>query len=320
MTNDLDRRMANESFLRRAAKIDMPFMLKGSFASRQYFHSPEFRIPNDLDWVYLDLVDAVEDARESFTNWMNAITAMDCGDGVVFKQFNAAAYGQMFEYAMSDDFPTVRTWLRGTYQGRDLKLDLDLSFNLELPLGPVRMLYQPLYGDAFWLDKTVPLALQIAWKLHQCLVRPRFKDFFDLRHLLHHSSFDATSREITIKTLLRECAVGKTPLRKLQYLLTEQEHRLFHTEPVSTHWPSWRDGFPHYFMITATENLPESWHGFLAEFRCALQHAGLDDSVLNGIEIVHDWQDVRFSAPISKVPPSSMISRILRALGIYSSY
>ena len=53
--NEIKRKemIAHEAFIRRAVEINMPFMLKGSYVTRQYFDKITDRIPNDLDFVYL---------------------------------------------------------------------------------------------------------------------------------------------------------------------------------------------------------------------------------------------------------------------------
>ena len=38
-----------EAFMKRASELDMPFMVKGSIITRQYFPNPEMRKVADLD-------------------------------------------------------------------------------------------------------------------------------------------------------------------------------------------------------------------------------------------------------------------------------
>lgn len=45
--------LAYEAFIRRASELGLPFMLKGSYVTRQYFTDPALRTPHDLDWVYM---------------------------------------------------------------------------------------------------------------------------------------------------------------------------------------------------------------------------------------------------------------------------
>src|SRR5687767_5705880 len=101
--------IAYEAFIRRAAALDLPFMLKGSYVTRQYFSDPEDRIPNDLDWVYLNRLEYKDDATGAFDEWMIMISEMYENDGVHFRSFRENKFWRMIDYAMADDFPTVNT-------------------------------------------------------------------------------------------------------------------------------------------------------------------------------------------------------------------
>src|SRR6202007_2551176 len=70
---------------------------------------------------------------------------------------------------------------------------------------PVSLIYKPIHGEPFTLTATVPISLQVSWKIHQTLVRPRFKDLFDLIYLLQHPSFDEQARETSFRALINEC-------------------------------------------------------------------------------------------------------------------
>jgi hypothetical protein len=96
--------VAYEAFIRRASKINLPFMLKGSYVSRQYFCNPEIRIPADLDWVYLNKITDEKTAREIFNNWVTEITELDLNDGVKFRSFKENEFWRRIDYAMADDF------------------------------------------------------------------------------------------------------------------------------------------------------------------------------------------------------------------------
>src|SRR4051812_43337845 len=97
--------IAYEAFIRRASELNLPFMLKGSYVTRQYFPNPNDRIPNDLDWVYLQSLQDVEDARRKFDNWVIQVTETSQKDGVRFQSFKENAFWRMIDYAMADDFP-----------------------------------------------------------------------------------------------------------------------------------------------------------------------------------------------------------------------
>lgn len=175
-----------EAFLRRAATLDMPFMLKGSLLSRQYYKNKNDRAVEDMDFLYFGESRDDEDFMSSqLSDWAQAVTCVELEDGVAFNAFNRNRFWRMMEYAMHDDFPTVNTdlWckVRGTINP---EVGLDVSWGLPLNVKPVAIEYQPLEGKPFELKYTTPLSLQISWKLHQCVVRPRLKDMIDICDLL----------------------------------------------------------------------------------------------------------------------------------------
>lgn len=96
--------IAYEAFIRRAAALDLPFMLKGSYVTRQYFANPEDRIPNDLDWVYLERLDNTEVATKVFNEWMIQVSEGEEHDGVQLRRLAHHATWRMIDYAMDDDF------------------------------------------------------------------------------------------------------------------------------------------------------------------------------------------------------------------------
>lgn len=162
MTYD-DNFLANEAFIRRAAAVAGPFMLKGSFVTRQYFDDPSQRIPNDLDWTYLGKLSGVEQARAVFNDWVIQVTELPMDDGISFRSFRENAFWRMIDYAMDDDFPTVNTDLE--YQiagGEPQQLSLDISFNLPMAVPSVPLWYQPAQGAPFTVSHTTPLSLQVA--------------------------------------------------------------------------------------------------------------------------------------------------------------
>ncbi|MGI4870490.1 MAG: nucleotidyl transferase AbiEii/AbiGii toxin family protein [Janthinobacterium lividum] len=238
--------LALEGFIRRAATLpDLPFMLKGSYVTRQYFERPTDRIPGDLDWVYTDRITSAEQAREVFGDWVTRITDLVLDDGITFRSFRENAFWRLVDYAMDDDFPTVNTDLEYQVDGGEMTgFSLDISFNLPLPAPAVPLHYPPLRGLLFTVPHTAPLSLQVAWKLHQSLVRPRFKDLFDLLHLLQHWGFTAQVREQALAALAQECRADGTDPARLQWLLAGHLEPLFAKEslPVNEQWKYWRYG------------------------------------------------------------------------------
>ena len=220
--------LAQEAFIRRAAAVGGPFMLKGSFVTRQYMAQPAQRIPQDLDWVCLTPAQSEEQMRALLNDWATAVTEQPATDGFTLQRFRENTFWRMMDYAMSDDFPTVNTdigvWLPGYSPATTtmLSLSVDVSFNLTIAPPPVPLIYQPIEGEAFFLPQTCPLALQVAWKLHQTLVRPRYKDITDLIMLLTVPAFDADTRWAALQAFVDECHADKVRPQKLRYYLTEE--------------------------------------------------------------------------------------------------
>lgn len=203
-----------EALLRRIAHVNMPFVLKGSLLTRQYMDNRELRNADDIDLLYAGKIRDVEHAHEVFTSWMIQVTETELNDGVVFRSFRENAFWRCIDYAMADDFPTVNTDIAYYFQGQPRnsandynELHLDISFHLEMETDPVPLEYQPVVGDSFFVPYTVPLPLQVAWKLHQTIVRPRFKDLYDLNHLLAHPSYDNDALQVTLQALVNECSI-----------------------------------------------------------------------------------------------------------------
>jgi hypothetical protein len=274
-----------EAFLRRASELDLPFMLKGSYVTRQYFTDPTDRIPQDLDWVYMQPIGSGDEARQLFGAWATLVTERQLGDGVVFRSFQEDAFWRMIDYAMADDFPTVNTDLQFEVAGHGTDfLRVDISFNLPLDVPSEPLIYRPLQGEPFLLSHTTPLALQVAWKLHQTLVRPRFKDLFDLLHLLRHPDFTPAVRQQALDALHKECHADRTNPSRLLLLLAGNLAPLFADAPVTTVWQAWRhnhDSGPlRYYerasTITDASQLPPTLAAFQEQLRAAFQLAGFD--------------------------------------------
>jgi len=212
-----------EAFIRRAAMVGGPFMLKGSYVTRQYLVARDKRLPGDLDWVGTGDLNA-----EVLNAWAMAVTSIALDDGVCFRNFADNTFWRMIDYAMDDDFPTVNTDLLAWVGGEECELyGMDVSFGLRLDPPPIPLLYQPISGEAFMVPLTCPLTLQIAWKLHQTLVRPRFKDVVDLVWLLESNPVDSKA---VMQALQQECAHDGTPIVRFDWLLdgTLGQHPALH--------------------------------------------------------------------------------------------
>lgn len=207
-----------EAILRRASMIEMPFMLKGSILTRQYFPQPAQRSVADLDWIYMDKIKDMETAGNLFSKWMIAITETNLSDGIIFRSFTQNNFWRGIDYAMPDDFPTVNTDIAYIFgygeweeNNSDKNIDdydevsIDISFNLDFDFKPIPLIYQPVYGEKFLIPYTPPLSIQIGWKLHQTVVRPRFKDLNDLIYLLNHPSYNKDTLMEALICLKNEC-------------------------------------------------------------------------------------------------------------------
>lgn len=206
--------IALEALLRRASHVGMPFVLKGSLLTRQYLSNRDIRDAEDIDFLYMGKVEDDQQAKKLFTDWMIQVTELDLNDGVMFRSFRENAFWRRIDYAMADDFPTINTDLAYYFTSEPRQEDtyeeelfLDISFNLDMEVAPIPLTYQPLMGEPFVIPYTVPLSVQVAWKLHQTIVRPRFKDLYDLSFLLTHPTYDKQTLQQTLQALVNECHI-----------------------------------------------------------------------------------------------------------------
>jgi hypothetical protein len=284
--------LANEAFIRRASSLNYPFMLKGSYITRQYFPNPELRIPADLDWVYLNHINYYDEAKEIFDDWAKLVTEIKEEDGVKFRSFTKNAFWRRIDYAMADDFPTVNTdvmyWVND-YENDEIRIDI--SFNLDINIEPVPIEYQPLKGNSFFVPNAVPLSLQVAWKIHQTLVRLRFKDLFDLIYLLQHGSYNYQSLYETLQALVNECHVGNVDIKKFEHFLNLDLEKLTNGQSFKNDWEYWRNkinvGKVTYYdcadYITNAELLPKKLEDFLDMLRESMFFAGLTTDVMKNL-------------------------------------
>ncbi|MFK7972868.1 MAG: nucleotidyl transferase AbiEii/AbiGii toxin family protein [Bacteroidia bacterium] len=199
--------LAFEAFLRRAAKLDLPFILKGSMLTRQFYPNKEDRIARDLDYLYFgEVKDDLEFMTEELSNWTEQVTTTSLDDGVKFRPFSENKFWRAIDYAMNDDFPTTNTDLTCVVHGTENPdISLDVSWGLPINVPPAPFMYEPLEGEPFEIPFTTPISLQISWKLHQCIVRPRLKDFLDLIHMLESIKVTEHELEIAVEEFLKEC-------------------------------------------------------------------------------------------------------------------
>jgi hypothetical protein len=287
--------IAYEGFIRRASQLNLPFMLKGSYVTRQYFTNPEDRTPADLDWVYMDKLSDELIARQTFNEWATLVTELDLLDGVKFRSFKENEFWRMIDYAMADDFPTVNTDIRCFVNEEKIDFSLDVSFNLNIEQPPVPLMYKPIVGEPFFITNTVPLSLQVSWKIHQTLVRPRFKDLFDLMYLVKHPTFNKLCLKHAMQALINECKADNVDLIKLEYFLNYDIEKLFPHNSLFETWAYWRHkkeekGYNNNILlydtaeeITDVSKLPDEVSSFFEQFKTCMQNAGFDTQLLKNV-------------------------------------
>ncbi len=286
---------AFDAFLRRVSEVDAPFMVKGSVIMRQYLAEPGKRNAADLDFFYLKPLPP-EEAEETFTNWLLQVTETkvegDEDEDVFIRSFREDTFWRGVDYSMKDDFPTTNTdILCQIGDNPSFKFGLDISWNLPLTDQPVPLEYRPIEGDNFILPLTVPLSLQISWKLHQSVVSPRHKDFTDLISLLKHPR---VTLEVIVKASIAykaECRKDNIkPLRIGVYLQTDIAERIVIKE----------DNY-NYLSKTAVSYVFDEksiWEFQLPEGRFFYNVA--EDQAINLPTLLHDFRQVLLDSGIDK--------------------
>lgn len=211
--------LAFEGFLRRSVDQEDKFILKGSILTRQYLKDKAYRNVGDLDYIYGEALSDDKDAEAVFSHWVTKVTEAVVEDNIVYKSFKENEFWRGIDYAMNDDFPTTNTDLSCLIDGREtLEFGLDISWNLPLEEQAIPLKYKAINGDEFIVPYTVPLATQIAWKLHQSIVRPRAKDFLDIVLLLESNKLTKEQVEMIVHVYTKECLKDNIdPSRILYY-------------------------------------------------------------------------------------------------------
>lgn len=173
---------ALDNLVKRYSEIDDNFVLKGSLVTRQFIKSKEVRYAQDIDFIYDGLTN--ENPFNYFSNWLNRITKLEIKDSVRIMPFSENEFWRRRDYAMNDDFPTTNTDLLAIFgNGQKININLDISWGLSLENEITELEY--ICADESKVKvRVVDLPIQIAWKLHQCVTRPRGKDFMDIILLL----------------------------------------------------------------------------------------------------------------------------------------
>ncbi|AYL95661.1 hypothetical protein HYN43_010330 [Mucilaginibacter celer] len=271
----------------------MPFMLKGSYVTRQYLPDGVERFPADMDWVYMLHLQKEKEAERIFSDWVTNITELKIDDGITFRSFTEDRFWRLMDYAMADDFPTVNTDIVCTVHGFEIGLRVDISFNLPIEQQPATLTYQPIEGEAFVVPFTVPLSLQVSWKIHQTLVRERFKDLFDLTYLVNHPAFNSEVRTQTLIALVNECKTDNVHHEKLISFFNYEFEKLYPFVSIKADWDFWRHGIETTNKIkfsawdemaeniTNTDFIPAQLPDFFQNLKGSMETAGLTPALLN---------------------------------------
>lgn len=283
----LNEMIAYEAFIRRASELELPFMLKGSYVTRQYYPKPEMRTPMDLDWLYMENLTDVDEATTRFNEWAIAVTELEgLDDNAQYLSFSNNAFWRSIEYAMHDDFPTVNTDLDAFVNGKRQDLYIDVSFDHQFQFPAESLYYTPIYGEPFIVPYAVPLALQISWKMHQTIVRPRFKDLIDLIYLIGHETYTSETKVNVLQALVDECHMDRIRPAKIKLLFKGAIRDLYKHADIDESWNHWispkREHNP-YFMpyqdkahhMVDTSLIPNSLDDFIAFFNEKMDAAGL---------------------------------------------
>lgn len=220
--------LAFEGFLRRIQNLNQKFILKGSLLTRQYLSDKEVRVAQDIDFIYGERIDSQDDAVSKFSEWVTSITETEIDDKIIYRSFKENEFWRGIDYAMNDDFPTTNTDLYCEVKKQILSaISLDISWNLPIEEEPIPLLYHPIEGEPFIIPYTIPLVLQISWKLHQTIVRPRTKDLLDILLILDHNKLSEYQIERVAYHFTKECIKDKIDPRRILFFTKGNVSTLF---------------------------------------------------------------------------------------------
>jgi hypothetical protein len=223
MLLDDDRHLAKivlyEKVLEGVASSVLPFMIKGSFLHCRCFPRPQerLRLSDGPDFVALtpywgSVIDTTGDGLNRIAAETGIDEVLRLVAGVLERQWTASGgsggvcgmppVAISKEIFAEDDFST----LRATVAHAGESYMLDFAVNLCLYEQPVSSLYEPVRGIPFTLPYAASMEVQVAWKLHQCLIRTRAKDLVDLIYMLGDIELaDEKCLYAVLKTALGEC-------------------------------------------------------------------------------------------------------------------
>ncbi len=241
----------------------LPFIVKGSFLTRQYHKDPLARLKSggDIDLIYTgsvctipkpdtydydtyhtyirevekllkpELIDILYKLEEIMTRKLELTERPEfildletLGYDRLFKD-SVEVYFSLVNYAADGDFVTVGF---GTGIGK-YDVEIDIAIDMPVHFQPETILYRTLAGKEVMLKNTTPLIYQTAWKIHQIIVRPRMKDLDDVIRFLPHIDFeDRHIFELFFDEIISECEltndkIYKTLIDTLKKLFTKEE-------------------------------------------------------------------------------------------------
>ena len=240
----------------------LPFIVKGSFLTRQYHKDPLARLKSggDIDLIYTgsvctipkpdtydydtyhtyirevekllkpELIDILYKLEEIMTRKLELterpqfiLELEDLGYDRIFKESNTISLF-LVNYAADGDFTTVGLEICD----RKLYVEIDIAIDMPIHFQPETILYKTMTGKKVTLKNTTPLIYQTAWKIHQILVRPRLKDLDDVIRFLPHIDFeDRHNFELFFDEIISECELTdektcKTLIDTLKRLFDKQ--------------------------------------------------------------------------------------------------
>ncbi|OON98400.1 MAG: hypothetical protein ATN35_05280 [Epulopiscium sp. Nele67-Bin004] len=209
---------------------DLPFIIKGSFLTKEYHKNPYARIENggDIDLILnrkLDLIHPItsDNYYDIFMpqidkNLQHEVTSilyklekiLDNKFDLIEQPWFITAletegYNNLLQdgevelclvnYASDGDFLTIGLAIDYPINIVDNQptmgtVVIDIAINLPINFTPEEILYKTLDGREVKLKNTTPLLYQTAWKMHQTLCGPRIKDLDDLAVFLPHINFE----------------------------------------------------------------------------------------------------------------------------------
>lgn len=218
----------------------LPFIVKGSFLTKQYHKDPQARLLNggDIDLIYYGSACTIQkpdvfdyDSYHQFIRKIETLLKHELTD-IFYKleeimtrklelterpefilEFEELGYDRVFKesndiciflvnYAADGDFTTVGLEICD----RKLYVEIDIAIDMPIHFQPETISYKTMTGKKVTLKNTTPLIYQTAWKVHQILVRPRLKDLDDVIRFLPYIDFeDRHNFELFFDEIISEC-------------------------------------------------------------------------------------------------------------------